>query len=92
MVAMTFCGLWHGVAWNFVIWGALQGVGLIWVGVIARDLGRRLPSPVVAWWRRSPVAYAASAFLSFTFFSLTVIFVVTDVRSSVHYLSCLFAR
>jgi alginate O-acetyltransferase complex protein AlgI len=22
------CGLWHGAAWNFVLWGVYHGVGL----------------------------------------------------------------
>ncbi len=29
MVTMTLCGLWHGAAWTFVIFGALHGVALI---------------------------------------------------------------
>lgn len=28
-ITMTACGLWHGAAWHYVIFGALQGVGLI---------------------------------------------------------------
>jgi len=29
MVAMLLCGLWHGAAWNFVLWGGYQGVLLV---------------------------------------------------------------
>lgn len=29
MVTMVVSGLWHGAAWNFIIWGALNGVGSI---------------------------------------------------------------
>lgn len=29
MVTMSYGGLWHGSSWNFVIWGALNGVGLV---------------------------------------------------------------
>jgi alginate O-acetyltransferase complex protein AlgI len=29
MVTMTLCGLWHGAAWTFVIFGALHGVAMI---------------------------------------------------------------
>jgi alginate O-acetyltransferase complex protein AlgI len=29
LFAMTLCGLWHGAAWTFVAWGALNGVYLI---------------------------------------------------------------
>ena len=46
LVAMVLSGLWHGAAWNFLLWGALHGVGLVleralglarggrWLGVI----------------------------------------------------------
>lgn len=26
MVTMLLCGLWHGAAWNFVIWGGVHGI------------------------------------------------------------------
>jgi alginate O-acetyltransferase complex protein AlgI len=29
MIAMTLGGLWHGAAWNFVIWGAYHGALLV---------------------------------------------------------------
>jgi len=28
MITMVLGGLWHGASWNFVIWGALHGMGL----------------------------------------------------------------
>jgi alginate O-acetyltransferase complex protein AlgI len=28
IITMVIGGLWHGASWNFVIWGALHGVGL----------------------------------------------------------------
>lgn len=28
VVAMSLCGLWHGAAWHFILWGALHGLGL----------------------------------------------------------------
>ena len=28
-IVMLLGGLWHGASWNFVIWGALNGVGMI---------------------------------------------------------------
>jgi D-alanyl-lipoteichoic acid acyltransferase DltB (MBOAT superfamily) len=83
---MTVCGLWHGIAWNFAVWGLTQAAGLVWVGVLARDLGRRLPRGMVAWWRRSHVAYALSTALTFTAFSLSLVFVVADVPHALHYL------
>jgi alginate O-acetyltransferase complex protein AlgI len=87
IVAMTFCGLWHGLSWNFALWGFLQALGLVWVGIFARDVGRRLPAPFLEWWRTSRAAYVLSAALTFNYFALTSIFVVTDVGSGVRYLS-----
>lgn len=29
MITMTICGLWHGAAWHFAVWGALHGVILV---------------------------------------------------------------
>jgi alginate O-acetyltransferase complex protein AlgI len=29
MLTMTIGGLWHGASWNMVIWGAINGVGLV---------------------------------------------------------------
>jgi D-alanyl-lipoteichoic acid acyltransferase DltB (MBOAT superfamily) len=28
VITMVIGGLWHGASWNFVVWGALHGVGL----------------------------------------------------------------
>ena len=28
MIVMVLGGLWHGAGWNFIIWGALHGIGL----------------------------------------------------------------
>ena len=29
LIAMTLCGLWHGAAWTFVIWGFLHGILIV---------------------------------------------------------------
>lgn len=29
MITMTVCGLWHGAAWNFVLWGVFHGLLLV---------------------------------------------------------------
>jgi alginate O-acetyltransferase complex protein AlgI len=29
MLTMTLGGLWHGASWNMILWGALNGIGLI---------------------------------------------------------------
>lgn len=46
LFAMALCGLWHGSAWNFVLWGALHGVALQvshGLSALRTDLAARLP-------------------------------------------------
>ncbi|MBR5419544.1 MAG: MBOAT family protein [Lachnospiraceae bacterium] len=38
-------GLWHGAAWTYLIWGALQGVGVLW----SRRKFLRLKPGVLSW-------------------------------------------
>jgi D-alanyl-lipoteichoic acid acyltransferase DltB (MBOAT superfamily) len=47
-ITMSLGGLWHGISWNFLIWGMLHGAAL---GVVfAWKLRRKYPSP--AWWAK----------------------------------------
>ncbi len=42
MLTMVLGGLWHGAAWNFVIWGTIHGAALSaerWLGTVWRPLG-----------------------------------------------------
>ena len=58
-------GLWHGIAWTFLIWGALHGLGL---GVVfAWKRRRAVPSPAI--W-----AKALGGFITFNFVCFTWIF------------------
>jgi D-alanyl-lipoteichoic acid acyltransferase DltB (MBOAT superfamily) len=45
MVTMLLCGLWHGAAWRFVLWGGLHGIYLA-AHVWFRGKGWRLPGPL----------------------------------------------
>src|SRR6201981_3556203 len=47
MITMLLGGLWHGAAWNYVVWGALHGVGLC-ANKLWREARRRLPVPIDA--------------------------------------------
>jgi alginate O-acetyltransferase complex protein AlgI len=40
LVALALCGLWHGPAWHFVVWGLYHGAGL---AVCATGVGQDFP-------------------------------------------------
>ncbi|MDR2452547.1 MAG: MBOAT family protein [Candidatus Accumulibacter sp.] len=42
LATMLVSGLWHGANWNFLVWGAIHGIGLILVGVGGRIFGKPL--------------------------------------------------
>ncbi len=48
MLTMTLGGLWHGAAWNFVIWGVYHGLLLILYRGLGSLPGPRLPAR--RWW------------------------------------------
>jgi D-alanyl-lipoteichoic acid acyltransferase DltB (MBOAT superfamily) len=41
MVTFAVSGLWHGAAWTFVVWGALNGLYLV-IGLITKDARAQL--------------------------------------------------
>jgi alginate O-acetyltransferase complex protein AlgI len=47
LASMIIVGIWHGSTWNFVIFGALHGIGLV-VNQIWKKTKRKLPGSV-AW-------------------------------------------
>lgn len=69
LVTMLLCGLWHGAAWNFVLWGGLHGAFLV-VHTQYRRFFRPLPrlagqaltllSVVVAWVPFRATSWAAA--------------------------------
>ena len=66
------CGLWHGAAWNFVVWGVYHGVGLVVERAGFGKLVTKLPKPlanaylllfvIVGWvfFRAPDLGYAAA--------------------------------
>jgi hypothetical protein len=53
MITMVLGGLWHGASWNFVIWGALHGVGLAVTRMWQRARGGRGHTRFGSMWRVS---------------------------------------
>ena len=44
MATMLIGGLWHGAAWNYIVWGGVHGVGLIVHKITKKPLDNDLPS------------------------------------------------
>jgi alginate O-acetyltransferase complex protein AlgI len=65
LITMFLGGLWHGAAWNFVVWGLLQGIGL----AAERFFRERGGEP-----KESPLRTAVGVFLTFHFVCLSWIF------------------
>jgi len=57
MITMLLGGLWHGAAWNFVLWGGFHGAGLVAEHALDGRVGRRTPT-----WFRWAFTFAAVCF------------------------------
>ena len=44
LATMLIGGLWHGAAWNYIVWGGVHGVGLIVHKITKKPLDNYLPS------------------------------------------------
>jgi D-alanyl-lipoteichoic acid acyltransferase DltB (MBOAT superfamily) len=70
ILTMVIGGLWHGPSWNFVVWGAIHGVGLAFVRLWQTMRGKRLPLPPVQARIRSTLAI----FITFQFVAFAWIY------------------
>jgi len=75
IVTMLVCGLWHGLSWNFVLWGAYQALGL---GTHATWRAWRGPAPTNA-----PLRAALSTVATFHFFAVGLVLFACDVPLTV---------
>ncbi len=50
LVTMLLGGLWHGAAWTFVVWGAMQGVGLAAERVLGFHIKPGRTWQRIPWW------------------------------------------
>lgn len=65
MATMLACGLWHGLAWHYALWGAYHGIGL---GSLSIWRARR-GTPV----ERSPLRTALATVATFHFFAFGLV-------------------
>lgn len=46
MITMLIGGLWHGMYYTFIIWGALHGVGLVIHKVYSKKINKKMPAVI----------------------------------------------
>ena len=65
---MTICGLWHGAAWNFAVWGFYHGIGLATSAGLQRAFSETTPGPVVSFagWLATMIFVSVGWLLFFT--------------------------
>lgn len=74
LVTMTVCGLWHGLAWHYLLWGLVNGAGL---GALAIFRAWRGPAPAHA-----PARDALARLATFHFFAAALVLFACDLRQS----------
>ena len=72
------CGLWHGAAWNFVVWGVYHGVGLVVERAGLKNVIAKLPRPI------------ANVYLMLFVIVGWVLFRAPDLSYAVGYLGTMF--
>lgn len=76
VATMLIGGLWHGAAWNYIVWGGVHGVGLIVHKITKKPLDKYLPSD-------NKAVKFVSWLLAFIFIVITMtIFGAGDVGTS----------
>ena len=75
LLTMTLIGLWHGITWNFALWGIWHGLGLFVQNRWSAWVQPRIKNPV-------PGLKWLNVFLTFNFVSLGWIFFLTQNLSS----------
>jgi len=63
LITMILAGLWHGAAWNFILWGLYQGVMLVLFSMLTKESSEKTV----------PALSTKSAFRIFLMFNITAI-------------------
>ncbi len=87
LIAFALCGLWHGLALNFLIWGLMHGVW-VFAHKLYSDTGKRSFPGWLTWSRGNPAATALAIALTFHGVAFTWIwFSAPDVHAAVAMIS-----
>ena len=88
LMTMVLIGLWHGVTWNFVLWGSWHGLGLFFHNRWS-ELTKARFAMLSPHWQK--ILNVGGTVLTFHFVTIGwVFFALPSVSSSVHFLQVLF--
>jgi D-alanyl-lipoteichoic acid acyltransferase DltB (MBOAT superfamily) len=88
LATMVLIGLWHGVTWNFVLWGLWQGLGLFFHNRWSERTRARFAALSPRWQK---LLNLGGVLLTFHFVSLSwVLFALPDLAASLRFFQTLF--
>jgi alginate O-acetyltransferase complex protein AlgI len=88
IITMLLCGLWHGAAWTFVLWGLVHGICLIGHRIVLRG---HKPAFSFSQTCRGWIAEIFKIFITFHLVALAwVLFRASSIKSALIYIEGLF--
>jgi alginate O-acetyltransferase complex protein AlgI len=78
IITFVVCGMWHGEAPHFVLWGAYHGIGIAVLTVYQREK-RKARSPVLQRYFRSKLSTVLGTIVTFNFFAVGLSLFVLDI-------------
>jgi len=75
-------GAWHGLAWNFLIYGALHGVGVASCHYYTLFLKKRLGKAGYAAYEKNPAIRAAAVTSTFVYLTGTLFFFANSLGAA----------
>jgi D-alanyl-lipoteichoic acid acyltransferase DltB (MBOAT superfamily) len=74
-LSFLLVGLWHGVSWRFLLWGAMHAAALVTCNTYRYVLQKRLGRKGVNEYMNRPLVRAVSTFLTFEFVAFSLAFI-----------------
>ena len=80
MVVFLLIGIWHGTGWNYIVFGLLQGVGVIVTHYYTIGLKNWLGRDGYKAYNSNPWIHAAGVTVTFCYFAMTLFFFANSPR------------
>ncbi|HCS49564.1 MAG TPA: hypothetical protein DIW61_15475 [Candidatus Aminicenantes bacterium] len=78
IVTFIVCGMWHGEAAHFILWGVYHGVGISILTLYQREK-RKIRQPALQRYFRSNISRVLGVFLTFNYFAVGLSLFVLDM-------------